>query len=70
MGRGRYLLEAMIDEWEEESDPSVKAELLTAAVKLFFARPGALSCSSSLSLSLYIYIYIYVHIYIYVCINI
>ncbi|KAJ1481640.1 armadillo-type protein, partial [Baffinella frigidus] len=35
-----YLLEPMIDEWGEETDPNVKAELLTAAMKLFFARPG------------------------------
>lgn len=35
-----YLLETSIDEWEEQTDPAVRAELLTAAVKLFFKRPG------------------------------
>lgn len=35
-----YLLEPMIDEWAEEPDPRVRSELLTAAMKLFFARAG------------------------------
>lgn len=30
----------MIDEWAEEPDPRVRSELLTAAMKLFFARAG------------------------------
>eukprot|EP00286_Rhodomonas_abbreviata_P030069 CAMPEP_0181301436 /NCGR_PEP_ID=MMETSP1101-20121128/7424_1 /TAXON_ID=46948 /ORGANISM="Rhodomonas abbreviata, Strain Caron Lab Isolate" /LENGTH=621 /DNA_ID=CAMNT_0023406743 /DNA_START=76 /DNA_END=1937 /DNA_ORIENTATION=- len=34
-----YLLEEKIDAWEEEDDPAVRCELLTAAVKLFYARP-------------------------------
>lgn len=38
--RFRYLIEEMIDEWEEEKDPAVKTELLTAAMKLFFVRAG------------------------------
>ncbi|EKX50381.1 Adaptor protein complex 4 subunit beta [Guillardia theta CCMP2712] len=35
-----YLIEPMIDEWEEETDPAVRCEMLTTAVKLFFQRPG------------------------------
>jgi len=35
-----YLIEPMIDEFEEETDPAVRCEMLTTALKLFFERPG------------------------------
>ena len=34
-----YILEALIDGWEDEQDNLVKMELLTATMKLFFKRP-------------------------------
>ncbi len=34
-----YILESLIDSWEDETDNLVKMELLTATMKLFFKRP-------------------------------
>jgi hypothetical protein len=34
-----YILESLIDAWEDEQDNLVKMELLTATMKLFFKRP-------------------------------
>ncbi|CAN0553821.1 unnamed protein product, partial [Ectocarpus sp. 12 AP-2014] len=34
-----YMLEPLVDAWEEEPSCQIKMHLLTAAVKLFFKRP-------------------------------
>ncbi|CAN0470310.1 unnamed protein product, partial [Hapterophycus canaliculatus] len=34
-----YMLEPLVDAWEEEPSCEIKMQLLTAAVKLFFKRP-------------------------------
>ena len=34
-----YMLEPLVDAWEEEPSSDIKMQLLTAAVKLFFKRP-------------------------------
>jgi len=37
---GPYVLEPLIDSWDEETSATVHLELLTASLKLFFKRPG------------------------------
>lgn len=34
-----YMLEPLVDAWEEETSADIKMHLLTSAVKLFFKRP-------------------------------
>lgn len=42
-----YILEELVDEWDNETDNGVKSELLTACMKLVFKRPAEMQVSTN-----------------------